>query len=46
MSRSGYRDAVEKTKTLPDQEKRKRILVVEDNQLGLALLKQLLVDQI
>jgi two-component system cell cycle response regulator DivK len=44
MSRSGYRDAAEKTKTLPHQEndKRKRILVVEDNHLSLALLKQLL----
>ena len=44
MSRSGYRDAAEKTKTPPHQEveKRRRILVVEDNQLSLALLKQLL----
>jgi two-component system, cell cycle response regulator DivK len=41
---SGCRDAAEKTKTLPHQEneKRKRILVVEDHQLSLALLKQLL----
>jgi two-component system cell cycle response regulator DivK len=44
MSRSGYQDAAEKTKTLAHQEneKRKRILVVEDDQLSLALLKQLL----
>jgi two-component system cell cycle response regulator DivK len=44
MSRSGYQDAAEKTKTLAHQEneKRKRILVVEDNQISLALLKQLL----
>jgi two-component system, cell cycle response regulator DivK len=44
MSRSGYRDAAEKAKTLPHQEneKCKRILIVEDNQLSLALLKQLL----
>jgi two-component system cell cycle response regulator DivK len=44
MSGSGYRDAAEKTKTLAqhENEKRKRILVVEDNQLSLALLKQLL----
>src|SRR6267143_5769965 len=44
MSRSEYRDAVEKTKALARQEnnKRKRILVVEDDQISLALLKQLL----
>ena len=44
MSRSEYRDAAEKTKALARQEnnKRKRILVVEDNQISLALLKQLL----
>src|SRR6266436_6006423 len=44
MSRSGYRDAAEKTKTLAhrENEKRKRILVVEDHQLSLTLLKQLL----
>ncbi len=44
MGRSGYRDAAEKTITLAHQEneKRKRFLVVEDNQLSLALLKQLL----
>src|SRR6202048_355897 len=44
MSKSEYRDAAEKTKALARQEnnKRKRILVVEDNQLSLALLKQLL----
>src|ERR1700758_5259617 len=44
MSRSGYRDAAEKTKTQAHQEneKRKRILVVEDNQLSVVLLKQLL----
>jgi two-component system cell cycle response regulator DivK len=44
MGRSGYREAAEKTKTLAhhENEKRKRILVVEDNQLSLALLKQLL----
>jgi CheY-like chemotaxis protein len=44
MSRSGYQDAAEKIKTLAHQEheKRKRILVVEDDQLSLALLKQLL----
>jgi two-component system, cell cycle response regulator DivK len=44
MSRSGYRDAAEKTKTrgYHENEKRKRILVVEDNQINLALLKQLL----
>jgi two-component system, cell cycle response regulator DivK len=44
MSRSGYRDAAEETRILAHQknEKRKRILVVEDNQLSLALLKQLL----
>ena len=44
MSRSGYRETAEKTKTLAhhENEKRKRILVVEDDQLSLALLKQLL----
>src|SRR6267378_2313722 len=44
MSRSGYRGAAEKTKTrvYQENEKRKRILVVEDNQINLALLKQLL----
>jgi two-component system cell cycle response regulator DivK len=44
MIGSGYRDTAEKTKTLAqhENEKRKRILVVEDNQLSLALLKQLL----
>jgi len=44
MSGSGYRDAAEKAKTLAHQEnkKRKRILIVEDNQLSLILLKQLL----
>src|ERR1700738_4132427 len=44
MSKSEYRDAAEKTKALARQEnnKRKRILVVEDNPLSLALLKQLL----
>ena len=45
MSRSGYRDAAEKTKTrvYQENEKRKRILVVEDDQISLALLRQLLV---
>jgi two-component system, cell cycle response regulator DivK len=44
MSRSGYRDAAEKTKSQAHQEneQRIRILVVEDDQLSLALLKQLL----
>ena len=44
MSRSGCRDAAEKTKTrvYQENEKHKRILVVEDNQIHLALLKQLL----
>ena len=44
MSRSEYRDAVEKTKALARQEnnKRKRILVVEDDRISLALLRQLL----
>src|SRR3984893_5046086 len=44
MRGSEYRDATEKTKALARQEnnKRKRILVVEDNPLSLALLKQLL----
>ena len=44
MSTSKYPNAGEATKTLDHQgnEKRKRILVVEDNPLSLALLKQLL----
>ena len=44
MSRSEYRDAAEKTKVLTRQEnnKRKRILVVEDDQISLTLLRQLL----
>ena len=44
MSGSGKPDAAEKMKAPAHQEneKRKRILVVEDNQLSLALLKQLL----
>jgi two-component system cell cycle response regulator DivK len=44
VSRSEYRDAVEKTKALARQEntKRKRILVVEDDRISLALLRQLL----
>ena len=44
MSRSRNPDAAEKMKTPAHQEneKRKRILVVEDNPLSLALLKQLL----
>jgi len=44
MRGSEYRDATEKTKALARQEnnKRKRILVVEDDQISLALLKQLL----
>ena len=44
MSRSEYRDAAETTKALARQEnnKRKRILVVEDDQISLALLRQLL----
>src|SRR6266446_6339325 len=44
MSRSEYRGAVEKTKALARQEnnKRKRILVVEDDRISLALLRQLL----
>jgi two-component system, cell cycle response regulator DivK len=41
MSRSEYRDAAEKTKTVAHQ-KRKRILIVEDHRLSLVLLKQLL----
>jgi len=44
MSTSKYPDAAERTKTLEHQgnAKRKRILVVEDNRLGLMLLSQLL----
>jgi two-component system cell cycle response regulator DivK len=44
MTRSGYQDAAEITKTAAHQRnaKRKRILVVEDNQLNSTLLKQLL----
>ncbi len=44
MSRSGNPDAAEKMKAPAHQEneKRKRILVVEDNQLSLRLLNQLL----
>jgi two-component system cell cycle response regulator DivK len=44
MSGSGYRDAAEKTKTLTHYENKncKRILIVEDHQLSLVLLKQLL----
>src|SRR5437899_9106905 len=44
MSTSKYPDAAERTKTLEHQgnAKRKRILVVEDNQLGFMLLSQLL----
>jgi two-component system, cell cycle response regulator DivK len=44
MSTSKYPDAAERTKTLEHQgnAKRKRILVVEDNQIGLMLLSQLL----
>ena len=44
MSTSKYPDAAERTKTLEHQgnAKRKRILVVEDNQLNLMLLSQLL----
>jgi PleD family two-component response regulator len=44
MSTSKYPDAAERTKTLEHQgnAKSKRILVVEDNQLGLMLLSQLL----
>jgi two-component system cell cycle response regulator DivK len=44
MSRSGNPDAAEKMNAPAHQEneKRKRILVVEDNPLSLALLKQLL----
>src|ERR1700674_5596259 len=44
MSRSGYRDAAEKTNTLAhrENEKRQRILVVDEQQLSLTLLKQLL----
>jgi two-component system, cell cycle response regulator DivK len=47
MSTFKYLDAAEKTKTLEQQEnlKRKRILVVEDNQMGLMLLSQLLKAQ-
>ena len=44
MGRSGYREAAEKTKTLAHHknEKRKRILVVEDDLISMALLRQLL----
>jgi two-component system cell cycle response regulator DivK len=44
MSTSKYPDAAQKIKTLEHQgnAKRKRILVVEDNQIGLMLLSQLL----
>jgi two-component system, cell cycle response regulator DivK len=44
MSRSRYQDTAEKAKTPPHQEneKPKRILVVEDHQLSSTLLKQLL----
>src|SRR5262245_37206415 len=44
MSTSKYLDAAQRTRTLEHQEdsKRKRILVVEDNQMGLMLLGQLL----
>jgi len=44
MTRSGYQDAAEGTKTPPRQQnaQRKRILVVEDHPLSLVLLKQLL----
>jgi two-component system cell cycle response regulator DivK len=44
MSTSKYPDAAERTKTLEHQgnAKRKRILVVENNQIGLMLLSQLL----
>jgi two-component system, cell cycle response regulator DivK len=43
MGTSNYLDAAERTKTLEQgYAKRKRILVVEDNPLSLALLKQLL----
>src|SRR5215471_7618228 len=44
MTRSGYQDAAEGTKTPPHQQnaQRKRILVVEDHPLSLVLLKQLL----
>jgi two-component system cell cycle response regulator DivK len=44
MSTPKYLDAAERTKTLEHQgyAKRKRILVVEDNQIGLMLLSQLL----
>jgi two-component system cell cycle response regulator DivK len=44
MTRSGYQDAAERTKTSAHQlnTKRKRILIVEDNQINLTLLKQLL----
>ena len=47
MSTSKYLDAAERTQTLEHQEdsKRKRILVVEDNQMGLMLLGQLLRAQ-
>src|SRR5215467_1607814 len=44
MTRSGYQDAAEGTKTPPRQQnaQRKRILIVEDHPLSLVLLKQLL----
>ena len=44
MSGSGYRDAAEKTKTLAHQEneKRKRILIVEDNYPCLTLVNDVL----
>ena len=44
MSTSKYPDAAERTKTLEHRgnAKRKRILIVEDNQIGLKLLSQLL----
>jgi two-component system, cell cycle response regulator DivK len=47
MSTSKYLDAAQRTRTLEHQEdsKRKRILVVEDNQMGLMLLGQLLKAQ-
>ena len=47
MSTSKYLDAAERTQTLEYQEdsKRKRILVVEDNQMGLMLMGQLLKAQ-
>src|ERR1700730_6624764 len=44
MNTSKYPDSAERTKTLQNQGNgtRKRILVVEDNQIGLILLNQLL----